>query len=313
MWSQVSENSPLVSVIIPNYNHARYLDQRIQSVLNQTYQNFEVIILDDKSTDNSLEVIAKYKDNPHVSQIVVNEQNSGSTFKQWDKGIHLAKGDLIWIAESDDYCELNLLEELVMAMMKRKNVVVASSQFICFNEETSWKNKERKTRYYKGRSYAILREARYNELLNASGIIFSKKAWQGVSNAYLSYKSAGDYRFWVEMLQFGDVVRVGKNLTYFRHNTTSVTGTNGTKGIVSIEDKCVVDFIVNVFKPNWWQKKMIYLKKAKQYQTEHYDSEQIREDVLNLWGIKKGAGMSKYLEFLYWISGSLERHFGILI
>ncbi|MDO5340840.1 MAG: glycosyltransferase family A protein [Bacteroidia bacterium] len=72
---------PLVSVIIPNYNHARYLDQRIQTVLNQTYQNFEVIILDDKSTDNSLEVIAKYKVNPHISQIVINEQNSGSPFK----------------------------------------------------------------------------------------------------------------------------------------------------------------------------------------------------------------------------------------
>jgi glycosyltransferase involved in cell wall biosynthesis len=54
-------NNPLVSVIIPNYNHARFLDERIQSILNQTYQNFEVIILDDKSSDNSVEVINKYK------------------------------------------------------------------------------------------------------------------------------------------------------------------------------------------------------------------------------------------------------------
>jgi len=52
---------PLVSVIIPNYNHARFLDERILSILNQTYQNFELIILDDKSTDNSVEVINKYK------------------------------------------------------------------------------------------------------------------------------------------------------------------------------------------------------------------------------------------------------------
>ena len=68
-------NNLLVSVIIPNFNHARYLDERIQSVLKQTYQNFEVIILDDKSTDNSLEVINKYKDNPHIAKIVVNEKN----------------------------------------------------------------------------------------------------------------------------------------------------------------------------------------------------------------------------------------------
>ena len=54
--------SPLVSVIIPNYNHARFLDERIQSILNQTYQNFEVIILDDISSDNSVEFINQYKD-----------------------------------------------------------------------------------------------------------------------------------------------------------------------------------------------------------------------------------------------------------
>ena len=60
-------NNPLVSVIVPNYCHAKYLDQRIESILAQTYTNYELIILDDKSSDNSLEVIMKYQDNPHVS------------------------------------------------------------------------------------------------------------------------------------------------------------------------------------------------------------------------------------------------------
>ncbi len=74
---------PLVSVIIPNYNHALYLDERIQSVLNQSYGHFEVIILDDLSKDNSREVMEKYRDYPHVSHIVYNTENSGSTFKQY--------------------------------------------------------------------------------------------------------------------------------------------------------------------------------------------------------------------------------------
>ena len=106
-------NHPLVSIIIPNYNHARFLDERMTSVLEQTYQHIEVIILDDCSTDNSREVIEKYRSNPKVSKIVFNDTNSGSPFKQWYKGFQLCKGEIVWIAESDDSCEPTFLESLV--------------------------------------------------------------------------------------------------------------------------------------------------------------------------------------------------------
>ena len=78
-------NTPLVSIIVPNYNHARFLTERFESILSQTYHNFELIILDDCSTDNSCEVIERYRENPHVSQIVYNEKNCGNTFEQWMK------------------------------------------------------------------------------------------------------------------------------------------------------------------------------------------------------------------------------------
>lgn len=99
-----------ISVIIPNYNHSQYLKQRIDSVLNQTYRDFEVIILDDNSKDNSREIIQHYHGHPKISHIIYNEVNSGSTFKQWEKGIELANGEYIWIAESDDYCDSNFLK-----------------------------------------------------------------------------------------------------------------------------------------------------------------------------------------------------------
>ena len=112
------KDKPLVSIIIPNYNHADYLEERIRSILNQTYTNYEIIILDDRSTDNSIEIINKFRDNSHISNIIINEENSGSPFKQWFKGISLAKGDLIWIAECDDSCELCMLERLVDTYIK---------------------------------------------------------------------------------------------------------------------------------------------------------------------------------------------------
>ncbi|MFP5042386.1 glycosyltransferase family 2 protein [Parasediminibacterium sp. JCM 36343] len=105
--------TPKVSVIIPNYNHAPYLTQRIDSVLNQTFQDFELIILDDCSTDNSRQIIGAYKNHPKVASVIYNEKNMASPFKQWQKGINESKSEYIWIAESDDLVDFDFLEKLL--------------------------------------------------------------------------------------------------------------------------------------------------------------------------------------------------------
>ena len=114
--------TPKVSVVIPNYNHAPYLKERIDSVLNQTFQDFELIILDDCSPDNSRDIINSYASNPHVSHIVFNEVNTRNTFIQWERGVQLACGEYIWIAESDDFCKPNLLESLMKIIEKRADM-----------------------------------------------------------------------------------------------------------------------------------------------------------------------------------------------
>lgn len=105
---------PLVSAIIPNYNHAKYLPERIDSILNQTYEHIEIIILDDCSKDNSREVIDGYcKKYPDTIRSIYNEDNSGNVFRQWRKGVNAAKGELLWICESDDMAHPKFLEGLV--------------------------------------------------------------------------------------------------------------------------------------------------------------------------------------------------------
>ena len=106
---------PKVSVVIPNYNHAQYLRQRIESVLGQTFQDFEVILMDDCSTDDSRSIISEYAADPRV-RIEFNKRNSGSSFSQWNKGVRLARGEYVWIAESDDYADPRFLERLVGIM-----------------------------------------------------------------------------------------------------------------------------------------------------------------------------------------------------
>ena len=84
---------PTVSVIVPNYCHAPYLEQRIESILQQTFQDFELILLDDCSTDGSREILERYRNHPKVSGIFYNERNSGSPFQKTGRGKVVAFGD----------------------------------------------------------------------------------------------------------------------------------------------------------------------------------------------------------------------------
>ena len=115
----------IVSVIVPNYNHGQFLKQRIDSILDQTYQ--ELILLDDASSDNSRDIIESYRGNDHISHIVYNVNNGGTPFKQWDKGIELARGEWIWIAESDDFADVHFLEVLMETVRKYPEVGFAFS------------------------------------------------------------------------------------------------------------------------------------------------------------------------------------------
>ncbi len=109
---KVANQKPVVSVIVPNYNHERYLEKRLDSIFSQSFRDFEVILLDDASTDNSMDVLMKYAHHADV-RIVPGETNSGSPFKQWLKGIDMATSDILWIAESDDICDPELLRTLL--------------------------------------------------------------------------------------------------------------------------------------------------------------------------------------------------------
>lgn len=229
-------NYPLISVIIPNYNHANYLDERIQSVLNQTYQNLELIILDDKSTDNSLEVINKYRDNPHVSQIVVNEHNSGSAFKQWHRGIELAKGELIWIAESDDYCSPNFLEVLVNNHIASNSVFTFCKSKLVDEGGNKLRENHQMSRakgdiVLSGRQFISEYLGFSNEVQNASCAIFNKSEALSVDKDYMDFKGAGDWLFWLELAEKDNVCYINQELNNYRlhNNTTSKVVKNGVE------------------------------------------------------------------------------------
>lgn len=244
----------MVSVIIPNYCHAQFLKERIDSVLAQTYKDFEVIILDDCSTDNSREVIESYRGREHVSHIVYNEQNSGSPFKQWKRGVELAKGEYIWIAESDDVAYETLMEECVKALDANKSASLAfvDCEFIdAESKRTGSTNLSRKLAHYSsenttinGNKFVERRMLFRNYVMNASMAIFRKDAMPQ-DEFYSTFHYCGDWLFWSEVALGHDVVYINKPLNKFRRHTTCTTWQSVKDFEVLVEWRRLVERILD--------------------------------------------------------------------
>lgn len=230
---------PIVSVVIPNYNHALFLKQRINSVLEQSFVNFEVIILDDCSTDNSKELIEKYRGHPRISHIAYNVINSGSTFKQWKKGIELAKGKYIWFAESDDHADPQFLERMIPLFDSGMNIglVFCNSHIIDTNGKiidntNNWgqvyvseQANERKT-YFNGYKFCTDHLLLLSRIPNASAVLFTKELVTKNLN-WIDERliNSGDWKLWIHISLHSNIVWLNEELNYFRKHANNVTNT----------------------------------------------------------------------------------------
>ena len=126
---------PKLTIIVPNYQHEAYLVQRLESIKKQSFQDYEVILLDDASKDGSAAILRAYANENPDWQLIINDQNSGSPFKQWNKGVALAKGEYIWVAESDDLAHPDLLAALVPLLDENPQVGIAYAQSMLIDEK----------------------------------------------------------------------------------------------------------------------------------------------------------------------------------
>ena len=259
-----SQTPIFVSVIIPNYNHALFLRQRIESVLNQTYKNFEIIILDDCSTDNSKEIIESFRNVKEISRIEYNSKNGGSTFKQWQKGISLAKGNYIWIAESDDYCKLDFLEKMVSFIGSNKSIPgIVYAQTIDVNDRgEEILNRVTYTKEFEpniwisdfvmdGKEFITKYLKVKNVIPNASAVIFRKDLVKPnyFDNAFLTMRMAGDWLFWIKLSQLTHIGFIAEPLNYFR-NHKAVSRNHSSKDKVYkrvLEEKQVRKYLSSTF------------------------------------------------------------------
>ena len=277
-----------VSVIIPNYNHAAFLKQRIESILHQTYQNFELIILDDQSTDESVSIINQYQNHPKIAEVLINTKNSGSTFKQWNKGISMAKGELIWVAESDDYCDADLLQTLIKGFNSNPAVSIAYCQSYTTNESNfvsgDWdywtddiKNLNfRHDFFLDGNTFIQYGLVYKNVIPNASAVIFKKTSFLKVQGVREDIKYSADWLLWLSMLVDSHIFFSSKKLNYFRRHSNSVI--NKATALQSDSALYEVDLKLRLAFKNFISSKHSFqLNKISRINSKH-----IEDDLINL-------------------------------
>ena len=125
------DNKPLISVVIPTHNDSKYIKEAILSVINQTYNNLEIIVIDDFSSDNTIEIIKSFNDKR--IKIIQNDSNKGAAYSR-NIGIKNCAGDFISFMDGDDVWSLNKTEEQIK-FMKKNNYAFTSCLYSFMGED----------------------------------------------------------------------------------------------------------------------------------------------------------------------------------
>lgn len=240
----ITSPSKKVSVIIPNYNYGRYIRKRIRSVLRQTYPIYEIIVLDDCSTDGSGEMVKSIvldlkMQHPEMNiSFVPSVENSGKAMVQWKKGFELATGDYIWIAEADDLSSRRFLEEAMKGFDDPKVVLsytesmVIDGRGLVIAPNFRWSRDKEKTGHYK-KSYVNNGMREVEEIMairctipNVSAVVFKKAPripYLQYMDEAVQYSQVGDWYLYVNILNHGKIAYNRKALNKFRVHRGSVT------------------------------------------------------------------------------------------
>ncbi|MBY6203256.1 glycoside hydrolase family 99-like domain-containing protein [Maritalea mobilis] len=239
---------PSVSAAILSYNYERYMPQRVTSVLAQTHPLREVLLLDDASSDDSVTIACDVAATAQRKMnVVVNEKNTGSVFRQWRRAAEMAKAEYIWLAEADDIADPELLATLLPEMTRSCAImgfcdstrVNTRGQVISDSYMTHLDDIEGVdfSSAFDMDAESFLRSclAIKNVMLNASAVVFHRDtlldAFETLGDELYSYRIAGDWRLYVEMCLKGSgkVCYVPQSLNAHRYHEDSVTRSTDVK------------------------------------------------------------------------------------
>jgi glycosyltransferase involved in cell wall biosynthesis len=223
-----------VSIILPSFNHELFLRDRLNSILNQTFKDWQIIIIDDKSSDNSLQILTEfYESNKQkVKHFSVNESNSGSGYFSWKKGIELANTEYIWVAETDDYSDEKFLEEQIKALDQNNNCALSfcASVYVDYDQSFSHTSEKRTSDLQVPRNEYMIFDGKVlidrmpfeTYITNGSSVVF-RKPKGGISSEIFEYRQCSDIFLWTFLVESSSFIFLNKELNYFRRHLGSTS------------------------------------------------------------------------------------------
>lgn len=267
-----------VSAVIPNYNYAGYLNERIDSILFQTYPAAEIIILDDYSTDNSVQIIEERIKNNQTGipmRLVSNKINSGNVFSQWQKSFAEAKGDYVWIAEADDSCSARFLET-VMHGFDDEKVVISYCESLTMDENNvllmgdlrEWIDLFHTGKWdddYVNEGIGEVAESMCinNTIANVSSTVIKNDDYFAILEGAKQFHLAGDWYTYMNILKRGKIAYFKQAFNYHRMQTQGLTlSTSHEKEFEEIVR--LQDFAMHNFDISDHTKEMIYARRERE-------------------------------------------------
>lgn len=218
--------TPKISVCIPNYNYGRYITEAIESVLCQTFEDFELVIVDNCSNDNSIDIIKKFSTSDSRLKCFFNKQNVGMA-NNWNLCLNYARGEYIKILCADDLLMPSYLENTIDAFMNHPSAVMVS----CARSITNEYLERIMVLSYSDRNMVekgadvIKRCIQGGNLIGEpTATIFKKSA---ASRGFdPNYKHLIDFEMWLHLLETGDYVFIPDELCLFRQHDNQGTKYN---------------------------------------------------------------------------------------
>jgi glycosyltransferase involved in cell wall biosynthesis len=203
---------PTVSVIVTCYNYAKYLEGCLKSILNQTYQDYELVIVNDGSTDNTDDVIARFLDNKKV--IYINQSNTGQAIAT-NNGIIRASGEFIAFLDADDLWEPTKLEKQV-SLFTRDSIGVVFSRMKFINEEGLPLYKEVTGKHYTPRSGYVTDALLFENFVPYSSTVVRKLCFEKFGMFNSEYKNGLDWDLWLRISKEYEFAFVDEPLLSYR-------------------------------------------------------------------------------------------------